>query len=1024
MNIPKHYINSVNLKLVVTIVALSLILTLVATGIRSYQIYQNEIHNINQRMTYIEKSYIPSIIKSLWELDKEHIQIQLEGLLQLSYMQYVTVRSIDSAVIAAAGTPPSEDGIVKDFELSYTYKGQEINLGSLKAVADTRVLKTRIWTELYLTLLTEGLKILLLSICILFLIHLLVMRHLKTMAEYARNLNIQENFTPLILNRRSSQMKGQDEFDTVVSASNETLKNLKKSFDDLAQSNERLEREMTERLQVEGSLKTALDQYQMILQTTRDGFWINDLCGKILEVNDAICKLLGYSREELVGMRIQDVEAVEKPEDTERHIQAIVKDKGSFFESHHRRKDGSLVDVSVSIGYLPMDGGRIFAFIRDITEHKRAVELLHETDVNLREAQEIARIGRWELDPFANHLTWSDGIFALFEVNRETFSASYEAFLSFIHPDDRALVDQVYRESVANKTSYECEHRLLMNDDRIKWVSEIGRTKYDDAGRPIRSVGTVQDITERKKAEEKLARLNQQNELILSSAAEGILGLDLQGNHAFVNPAAARMLGYRAEELLGRPGHSTWHHTKPDGSPYPREECQIHAACRDGVVHRESNEVFWRKDGVSFPVEYASTPIYEHGRAVGAVVTFADITERKQAEKDRQALQKRLQRAEKMEALGQLAGGVAHDLNNVLGVSTVYSELLQEKIPEKSPLRKYVDNILSSTQKGAAIIEDLLTLARRGVTVSEVMNLNGIVSNFVITPEYEKIQAYHPHVTFRTECRAELLNIKGSPLHLEKTLMNLVSNAAESISEKGEVTIRTENRYLDKPIRGYDEVKEGDYAVLTVSDTGMGILAENIGKIFEPFYTKKTMGRSGTGLGLAIVWGAVKDHHGYIDLHTEVGGGTTFTLYFPVTQEEPITVLQKKVPIERYMGAGESVLVVDDIAEQREIAARCLTRLGYEVRLVSSGEEAVEYLREHTADILMLDMIMAPGMDGLETYERILEVNPMQKAILVSGFSETDRVRKAQELGAGAYVKKPYVMEKIGVAVRDELRKV
>jgi CheY-like chemotaxis protein len=288
---------------------------------------------------------------------------------------------------------------------------------------------------------------------------------------------------------------------------------------------------------------------------------------------------------------------------------------------------------------------------------------------------------------------------------------------------------------------------------------------------------------------------------------------------------------------------------------------------------------------------------------------------------------------------------------------------------------------------------------------------------------FEKTKDYHPRVTFRIEYDENLLNIKGSPVHLEKTLMNLVANAAESISGKGEVAIRTESRYLDRTIRGYDEVREGDYAVLTVSDTGMGIPAENREKIFEPFYTKKTMGRSGTGLGLAIVWGTVKDHNGYIDVQSEVGEGTTFTLYFPVTREE-LVAPQQKEPMERYMGKGESVLVVDDIAEQRDVAAGLLTRLGYEVHVVSSGEEAQEYLKRNKADILVLDMIMAPGIDGLETYQRVLEINPRQKAILVSGFSETERVREAQKLGAGAYVKKPYVLEKIGMAIRDELLKV
>jgi two-component system cell cycle sensor histidine kinase/response regulator CckA len=308
------------------------------------------------------------------------------------------------------------------------------------------------------------------------------------------------------------------------------------------------------------------------------------------------------------------------------------------------------------------------------------------------------------------------------------------------------------------------------------------------------------------------------------------------------------------------------------------------------------------------------------------------------------------------------------------------------------------------------------------VASSEVVNINTIVLDFLQTPVFEKMKDFHPRVTFRTECQAELLNTKGSPVHLEKTVMNLVSNAAESISGQGEVTIRTENRYLDKAIRGYDEIKEGDYTVLTVSDTGMGITAEHKEKIFEPFYTKKKMGRSGTGLGLAIVWGTVKDHNGYIDVQTEVGKGTTFTLYFPVTREE-LSTPRQKMPVEQYMAEGESVLVVDDIPGQRDIATGLLKKVGYQVQAVPSGEEAVEYLKENKADILVLDMIMAPGIDGLETYKRILEINPQQKAILVSGYSETNRVREAQKLGAGSYVRKPYVLEKIGVAIRDELRR-
>ena len=249
----------------------------------------------------------------------------------------------------------------------------------------------------------------------------------------------------------------------------------------------------------------------------------------------------------------------------------------------------------------------------------------------------------------------------------------------------------------------------------------------------------------------------------------------------------------------------------------------------------------------------------------------------------------------------------------------------------------------------------------------------------------------------------------------------MLTNAAESMPDGGEISIVTENRYLDKPISGYDNVKEGDYVILSLSDGGVGISSKDIKRIFEPFYTKKIMGRrSGTGLGMAVVWGTIKDHNGYIDVKSREGKGTTFRLYFPVTRKD---LAEEKTPIaiEDYMSGGESILVVDDVENQRIIATSLLSRLGYHVTAVSSGEEAVEYMKNAKADLLVLDMIMDPGIDGLETYKRILKLHPAQKAVIVSGFSETIRVKEAQKLGAGAYVRKPYLLEKIGLAIRIEL---
>jgi len=399
-----------------------------------------------------------------------------------------------------------------------------------------------------------------------------------------------------------------------------------------------------------------------------------------------------------------------------------------------------------------------------------------------------------------------------------------------------------------------------------------------------------------------------------------------------------------------------------------------------------------------------------------------EVTDRKRAEREKKRLEAQLHNARKMEAIGTLAGGVAHDLNNILSGIVSYPELLLLEIPEDSPLRKPLLTIQSSGEKAATIVQDLLTLARRGVATLKPVNLNDVVIEYLKSPEYIKMKSFFPEVKLEVVNRLEpdLLNISGSHVHLSKTVMNIISNAIESIEGPGRITVSTKNRYIDKPVTGYDYIEEGDYVVFTVSDTGIGISQEDMERIFEPFYTKKVMGRSGTGLGMAVVWGTVKDHKGYIDVQSIVGKGTTFKLYFPVTRME---LLKGKSPshIKEYIGKGETILIVDDIDEQREIASGMMKKLGYNVTSVSSGEKAVEYLKHDKTDLLILDMIMEPGIDGLETYRQILKLHPGQKAIIASGFSETDKVKEAQKLGAGTYIKKPYKIEKIGTIVRAEL---
>lgn len=381
-----------------------------------------------------------------------------------------------------------------------------------------------------------------------------------------------------------------------------------------------------------------------------------------------------------------------------------------------------------------------------------------------------------------------------------------------------------------------------------------------------------------------------------------------------------------------------------------------------------------------------------------------------------------IQRSQKMEAIGTMAGGVAHDLNNILSGIISYPELMLLDLPPDSPLKNPLQTIQEAGKRAAAVVTDLLTVARGVAAVKTVCNFNVLTEEFLDSPEFKHPVGRKPGITVQTSLAPDLLNVKCSAVHIRKCLLNLAINALEAVENPGSVTVSTANRHVDKPLKGYDNVSCGEYVVLSVIDNGTGIASCDLEHIFEPFYTKKVMGRSGTGLGLAVVWNTMQDHDGYIDVITNENG-TRFDLYFPVCHETADTAA---LPAEAkdLRGSGQTVLVIDDEQTQRNIACSMLKKLGYKPKAVSSGEAALEYLKDHTVDLLLLDMLMPPGINGSETYERIVKIHPGQKAVMASGFSETDEVKKAQALGAGQLLKKPYTLSELGQALLKELARI
>jgi len=531
-----------------------------------------------------------------------------------------------------------------------------------------------------------------------------------------------------------------------------------------------------------------------------------------------------------------------------------------------------------------------------------------------------------------------------------------------------------------------------------------------------RTTDLREEITERIQAEEALRESEVRFKDLASFLPLSLFETDDQGNITFANTFAFESTGYTQKDIDN--GLHMLQVIHPDDhDKVLTKSIQV----MQGVLTDGSEYLVQRKDRSTFPAFINTNPTLKDNKPIGLKGYIFDLTERKKAEEALRESEERLARSKKMESLGLLAGGVAHDLNNVLSGIVSYPELLLLDLPEDSKLRKPIETMQESGHRAAAIVMDLLTVAR-GVAISkEPLNLNDLVSDYLNSPEFKKLKQFHPTIIIKSNLDSNLFNIAGSHVHIRKMVMNLLSNAAEAITGSGNVTISTGNRYIDKPLKGYDDVAIGEYVVLTVSDNGSGISPGDLERIFEPFYTKKIMGRSGTGLGLAVVWNVVQDHEGYIDVKSDPNS-TSVELYFPITRDE-IAEKPLSIPIKDFKGNGEAILVVDDVESQRGISCKMLDVLGYKTEAVSSGEEAIEYLEKNTMDLVLLDMIMDPGINGRETYERIIEIRPKQKAIIISGFADSDEVKEAQKLGAGKYIKKPLTLESLGLAVIEELKK-
>ncbi|HEY5277545.1 MAG TPA: PAS domain S-box protein, partial [Coriobacteriia bacterium] len=762
--------------------------------------------------------------------------------------------------------------------------------------------------------------------------------------------------------------------------------------------------DVTDRKRAEDELRGLATRLAVVLDNITDGFFTLDRELRYTNINISGATMVGRTPEQLIGRLLLD----EFPQAADT----------SFVRAYRRVSETGEACV-VEDYYAPLDRWfetRVYpsppgvsVFFSDISARKRGElalkereEALRASESRLRQAQQIARIGNWELDLATSHLWWSEEMFRVFDLDPAEFGASYEAFLSAIHPDDRDRVNAAYTESLEKRTPYEIMHRLLMADGRIKFVEERCETDYASDGTPLRSRGTMQDITERREAAELLQESEERYRVLFDGSPLPMWLIDQETLAiAVVNEAAVRHYGYSREEFLSKTMREIWH---PDEVAVAIARLAAASGKPWSGVRRH-----FKKGGASITVEVFSHTVRLAGRRY-RLSAIRDIT-------DQRELEERFRQSQKMEAVGRLAGGVAHDFNNLLTVIFGYSDVLLQGLGP-GPLHEATQEVRRASERAAALTRQLLAFSRKQTLVPEVLDLGEVVSGMSTMVE----RLIGEDVKVSVVVSPNLGRVKADRGQLEQVVMNIAVNARDAMPKGGSLIFELQNVELDDAYTAtHAEVEPGPYVLLAISDTGTGMDAETQKRIFEPFFTTKEAGK-GTGLGLSTVHGIVHQSGGSIGVYSEPGRGTTFKVYLPRFAGDAAAPRSLSGIHPALTAGSETVLVVEDEAAIRQLTNLILKKAGYTVLLAESPVAAERIAGSHPGPIhLLLTDVVMPGMRGPELAERLIRLRPDLRVLFMSGYTD-DAITHHGMLDAGReFLQKPFTPLRLTQKIREVL---
>ncbi len=740
--------------------------------------------------------------------------------------------------------------------------------------------------------------------------------------------------------------------------------------------------------------------------------------GKLVRVNKSFCQMLGYTEDELLQKTNRDLTHPDDIPLTNSYMNQI--DKGEIdsyeIEKRYVHKNGTIVYALLLLSFhrdKNDDDSYYIAQIQNISEHKRTEDqILLQSEILTRMSEAVYLIKKNDALIVYTNPKFEE----LFGYDHGEMIGKHVSIVNYpteLDPEEKAgeIIKSLDKEGI-----WRGEIQNIKKDGTPFWCfASVSTLKHSKYGEVIVSIHT--DITERKLTQEEFKESAENLRLLLKHTVEAIYGLDTEGNCTFANPACFSFLGYENDDdLIGKNMHNLIHYKLEDGSYYPENECHIYEAFINNTSTRVDDEVFWRADGSSFPVEYWSHPVYnDSGEVRGSVVTFIDISERKEKDKKNKILEEQLRQAVKMQAVGTLAGGIAHEFNNLLGVIMGCADMARDEVAKDSFAKVQLDKVMKASFRVKDLVKQILTFSRQ----SQQQRISTDPCSHV-KESIKLIQTSIPSsVEIKSNAPSSCGNILIDPTEIQQIVMNFCSNAVWAMKEHGVLTINL----IEVDLTDRDELISkgllvGRYVELSFNDTGCGMDQETLSRIFDPFFTTKEVGK-GTGMGLSIVHGIIESYGGAITVESEVGKGSTFHIYFPIT-EKPAT--QEHVEDEKHPRGAEQILFVDDEEMYAEMGKDMISRLGYNVDLRIDSIQALESFKAapDKYDLVISDQIM-PGLSGEEIVKEIRLIRPDIPIILCSGYSSQMDEEKAKSIGTNAFVYKPITIKDIAKLIRKVL---